>query len=280
MKTFRKRYEDIRDKATQLKQVLDAAPGKAAELRKVITQTVGEFQQLKDDFQIGTGAFPEVMDQITQAQDVFVEAGYRLEKVDMDVGLNPRLTLHLDREHEVRLIDLKALRQLHDSAIAVRSVLDALIKAEEVAAKVEIPGMTFRSLAVEIGMAPCVRLCWEADPEPAIIAPPPIPAPQPIAVAAAVVPLSKHPTPPPSQQPSAFGQGSFFERRSTPVQPQAPVEQKVEEAEVEQPKPAPIQPLVTASIAPTPKPAAAKSTSGGWKRDSLERFKKMPDLSR
>ncbi len=269
MKEFKKRYENLRDKASHFKQIIDTAPARAAEMRQVITQAVGEFQSLKDDFQVGTGAFPEVMEQITNAQDVFQEAGYELDRVEMEVGLNARLVLFLDREREVNLESLQVLRAENEKRVAVRSVLDALIKGEKVAARVDIPGMTFRTLAVEIGMAPCVRIFWEADPAVSDVIPPPLPQP-----------ATPVPEPPPKQQASSekpgsmFGENSFFERRpatDAPPRPQEPA-QATESQAVEPRTAHPPEPAATSS--------APSSGTAAWKSGALDRFKKMPDLTR
>ncbi len=150
MKNIKGRVRNLSARAAQFKSALDSAPTKAAEWRQAIVKTVGEFQQLKDDFLVGTTAFPELLQQITSARDVITEAGYYLVRVDMEVGLNPRLTILLDREEEIDLGELRSLEQRHHGNFALRGLLSAMIKAEEMAAKAHLPGMTYYALAVEI----------------------------------------------------------------------------------------------------------------------------------
>lgn len=267
MKKFRKRFQDLSQKAAQIKHVLEAAPGKVAEVRQLITQTVGEFQQLKDDFRISSSAFPEIMEQLTAGAEILDETGYSLDHVQMEVGGNPRLIVHLNREEETSASSLRDLQTKHQSNVAFRSILAALSKAEEMAAKVRLPGMTYGALTVEIGMMPGVRLTWWSDAthvEEEETQPAP-PTPQIVAPAA----------PAPAQPGSAFlGQGSFFERR-TPL-PASAVEAKPSQQHGES--------AAAPALTPKASEAASKpgpgSTPGGWRRDALDRFKQMPDLSK
>lgn len=268
MKKFRKRYEDLRSKAEQFKQVLEAAPAKAAELRQVITRTVDEFQQLKDDFRIGSAAFPEVLQQIAARSDALDGTGYSLNRVEMEMGVNARLIVHLNRDEETSAQTLEALRQQNQDNVVMRSLIAALIKAEEVAARVNLPGMTYRALAVEVGMIPCVRLAWWSDAlyaEEEAVQPPPLPA------------ASTAPAPAPQQQPatSFFGEGSFFERRPPPAP--APAAEAKTSAE---PAPGVPSSAPAATSGEAAKPAEPAASTGDWRQDALARFKKMPDLSR
>jgi hypothetical protein len=277
MKKYRQRYQDLSQKAAQLKQTLQAAPSVATELRQVITQTVDELKQMKDDFRIGESAFPEVLAQITGAEQVLEETGYALDRVEMEMGVNTRLIIHLNRHGETSERTLRALQQKHQDNIALRSLLTALIKAEELAASVGIPDMTYRELAVEIGMIPCVRLSWWASTAEAVeetmeTHPPPLPA---APGTSTTPPVSSPPTAakPAEQAASYFRQSSFFERRSepasTPVAAQtAPVPSTVPEASHFQPPSRPAKPVA-------PGPAGTAST-----KDPLARFKKMPDLTK
>jgi len=263
-------FRSLSQRAAQFKAALDAAPAKVAEVRQIITQTVGEFQHLKDDFRISSAAFPEVMEQITSGAGLLNETGYSLDRVEMDMGVNSRLIVHLNRDNATSVRVLEDLKERHQDNVAMRGLLAALLKAEELAAKVDLPGMTYGELAVEVGMIPSVRLCWLSDAEYAEEEAPAVgPPPLPIASAPAA--------PATSAQPSAFfGQGSFFERRATP--PAASGES--------QPAPEPAREAPAA--APTPKetpatgetPAPATPAAGDWRKDALARFKKMPDLSK
>lgn len=267
MKKFRKKFQDLSRKAAQIKHVLEAAPGKVAEVRQLITQTVGEFQQLKDDFRISSSAFPEILEQLTAGAEILDETGYSLDRVQMEVGANPRLIVHLNREEETSVSSLRDLQTKHQSNVAFRSILAALIKAEEMAAKVHLPGMTYRALTVEIGMMPGVRLTWLSDAAHAELEETQLvpPAPQ---IAAPSSPAA-------AQLGSAFlGQGSFFERRAP--SPASAVEAGSSQPPVE----SAAAPAPTAKSGETASQPGPVSSPGGWRRDALDRFKKMPDLSK
>jgi hypothetical protein len=270
MKKFRKRFQDLSQKAAQIKQVLETAPGKVAEVRQLITQTVGEFQQLKDDFRISSSAFPEILEQITTGAEVLDETGYSLDRVQMEVGGNPRLIVHLNREEETSASTLRDLQTKHQSNVAFRSILAALMKAEEMATKVRLPGMTYHALTVEIGMMPGVRLSWWSDPhveeqEEAQRVEPSSPAPQ------LSAPVASGPAP---SMPSFPGPSSFFERRTATPAPAAETRRSEAQSEsVLAPAPAAKQ----SGTADKPSPGASP---GGWGRDALDRFKKMPHFSK
>jgi hypothetical protein len=272
MKKFRKKYQDLSSKAAQFKQALDSAPGRVAELRQMLTETVSDFQGMKDEFRIGSAAFPEVIEQISSHAEVLDETGYSLTRIDMDVGVNPKLTIHLDRDEETGVRTLEDLQRKHGDNVALRSLFSALIKAETMAAKVDLPGMTYEELAVEIGMMPCVRLSWwmEGAVEPESV-PPPLPAPVPTPT---VAPAPQPASAATSQPSSFFGQGSFFERRSSLEQsPSSSPPAAVASSEHELEHPAePLHP---------PKPAPGKvSHASNWQKSALDRFKKMPDLTK
>jgi len=273
MKKIRQRYQNLSQLAADLKQTLQTAPSAAGELRQVITQTVDELKQMKDDFRIGESAFPEVLAQITGGEQVLAETGYALDRVEMEMGVNTRLIIHLSRHGETSERTLRALQQKHADNIALRSLLVALIKAEELAARVGIPDMTYRELAVEIGMIPCVRLSWWASTAEAVektmeTQPPPLPA------APAVPPVAPAPSAakPAEQSASYFKQSSFFERRSESVStsvasPPMPGTSAVSETSHSQGSSRLAKPA-------TPGPTGTAST-----KDVLARFKKMPDLT-
>ena len=144
----------------------------------------------------------------------------------------------------------------------MQALLNALIKAEEMAAKVELPDLVYRELIVDVGPAPTVRVCWR---------PLSVEAETVIASPVAVPPVA----PPPvlSAQSEIFGKGSFFEPRQASGAP----------ADA-----GPSAPSIVASPASTPTASpvvapvlgAQGKGSGDWKRGALDRFKRMPDLSK
>lgn len=267
MRKIRQKYQDLASKAAKFKEALDQAPGRVAEMRQMLHETVGDFQEIKDEFRISSTAFPEVIEQITEGAHILDETGYSLDRIDMDMGVNAKLVVHLDREEETSLRTLEKLQKEHQSNVAWRSLLAALIKGEAMAEKVDIPGMTYSTLAVEIGVMPCVRLTWltDAGESETIAAPPPLPG------------VNPGGQPPPAQSastsPSPFGQSSFFERRP----PTQPVNEPVLAPSIPPtpPAPTPLPPVQAATPAPVVLPVKLPASV-----DPLARFKKMPDLTK
>lgn len=271
MKTFRKRYHDLSQKAAQFKKALESAPAKVAEIRQTIAESAGQFQKLKHDVQESvSGLHADSEDKLLAALaeidgnlDVLEEAGYRLEGVEMEMGLNQRLIVHLHKEEEVEKRTLLFLVKQNEGRATIHSILEALIKAEDVEEEVSLTNMKYRELIVEAGVLPCVRLGWWTESHEEAAAPVTQNAPAPV------------PAPAPSTTTSGstmFGQGSFFERREpTATQATPPA----------QPQAAPEATHAESTHAPAaPAPEKAKEPATPATNDPLARFKKMPDLSK
>lgn len=260
MKQFIHKVQDFGKKAAALKQVVQAAPGKAAELREALVMTAGELQQIRADVQSNlTGLrvnsedrIIQAMREITEGAATFEEAGYMLAAMDLDFSLTQRLAVRLEKVQDVPQGVLRNLlaREVRQT---MKPILAGLIKAEETAANIELTGLTYCELVVHVGAAPAIRMCWRSDalaenaPDEAgaTAAPPPLPA----------VPLPA--------SPSVFG--TFFEQR-TP-------------ARTATPEPAPAA-VAVVPAAPAPAPEAAVPAETPWSKNSLERFKKMPGVSK
>src|SRR5690606_13428173 len=87
---------------------------------------------------------------------VFEEAGYELTGMDLDLALNQRLAVHLDRFDEVHQSTLRSLLS-RQRVETVRSILGGIIKAEETAANVELSHLLYGGLIIHIGMVPMIR---------------------------------------------------------------------------------------------------------------------------
>jgi len=131
--------------------------------------------------------------------------------------------------------------------------LRALIKAEELADKINLTELTYRELIVDVGPTPAVRLCWRPEEE--------VPMASPMAAVSQPAPAA-----PPVM--GSFGQGSFFERPAV-VKP-AVLDSAALAGAIAAP---------TEASRPPASPAAPARVSD-WGREALDRFKKMPDLSR
>jgi hypothetical protein len=271
MKRVIHRIQALGDKAAQLKQVVEGAPAVASSIRDAVTVTAGQLQQLRADVQAGVSGLRvededrllAALREVSASTEVFEQAGFELSGVDVELGLLRRIIVRLDKFEEVSASRLRSIHASSAGQFTVQALLNALIKAEEMAAKVELPGLYYRQLIVDVGPAPTVRVCWRPD------------TVQDETVIASPVAASPGPKPPVLPAPSSIlGKGSFFEPRhaSSPHAEAAPASVPPVVA-----SPASTPP---ASTVAAPVLSALAEGPGDWKRGALDRFKKMPDLSK
>lgn len=250
------KVQDLGKKAAEFKQVVQSAPNKAAELRQALMTTAGELQQIRTDVQSNlTGLrvnsedrIIQAMREITEGTATFEEAGYALVAMDLDFSLTQRLAVRLEKLEEVPHATLRNLlaREVRQT---IKPILSGMLKAEEMAASIELNGLTYSELIVHVGAVPAIRMGWRSD-----------------VIAEEVSPISAARTasaPPPLPASPAFG--SFFEQR--PPKPAVP-ESTLGVTTVAG-VPAAMPPIEPAAPAEQP-----------WSRNSLDRFKKMPDVSK
>lgn len=270
MKKILRRAKDLSDQAERVRELLETAPERIEQAKSIVTLTTNQLQQLRTDVQasiagLGADTGDDVTAAVTELNEgapTFLRAGYALAGVDLELGLAPRLTAHLERVGEVGLHALRAMLAPNSDRRVIHGILSALVKAEELAASTHLEGLEYSEVSIQVGPAPTLRLRWRAtdsEAQPPASVPPPIPVSE-----------RRQPTPAPAPAPptavapgqSAFAQTSYFEPRSAP----APAFRQQVEA-----PPASVTTHLTQPV------TAAVSNA---KRDSLDRFKKMPDLSK
>ncbi|MFN7138619.1 MAG: hypothetical protein ACK4UN_04720 [Limisphaerales bacterium] len=272
MRKFIHRVQDLSKKAGELQKTVQSMPGKAAELRQAVVMSAGELQQIRSDVQSNINGLRansedrllQAMREINDHTYTFEEAGYELTGMDLDLAITQRLAVQFNRFEDVSLSTLQSLlaKQTKD---VIKSILTGIIKAEETAANVELTHLKYDGVIVDIGAVPLIRMLWRSDTfveqqDTVIETVQSAPAPAVVASAA------------PSGSPvSSSPFGSFFEPRPAPIAASspAPVENSVT------PSPEPIRIEV-----PAAKPQTAASPAETTKQSALERFKKMPDLSK
>jgi hypothetical protein len=274
MKNILSRIQRLGQKAVQVKLAVQAAPGKAAEMRQAVLMTAGQFQQIGAEMKASLTGLQTNNDEerlIASLREVdagagtFAEAGYLLRGVDMELGPAQRLVVRLEKVAESSASAIRLLAASHQTQKTVHALLLAILKAEELAGKVDLGDLVYRELSVFAGPAPIVRICWrpeeaieiEEDVQPATAA---IPAPAPTTIA------------------PEYGQDSFFQRRTAPP-PDASPERKPES--VITPR---AMPPVSTATDPAPAHGASPNlpppVASDWRRGALDRFKQMPDLSK
>lgn len=265
-----RRIQDLGQKAGQLRDAAATMPQRAAEIRDAVLLTTEQLQQLRTEVEAGVaGLRADGEDRITRAlrelnesAATFREAGYELDGVDLEISPVQRLIVSLDKVADAGASRLRALRQASADKPTVRAVLDAMLKADETAARVRLPALEFSELIVHIGPVPSVRLCWRA-PLDVAAAPVAIDIGSPIVATRAVPSSGTRPAT------DLLGEGSFFSRRSA-----SPALDDGASGATALRTPTP--PATAAPVAP----AGPARRDGDALRSSLDRFKKMPDLGR
>jgi hypothetical protein len=251
MKHLISKARDLGKKAAEIRQRVQELPAHAAKIREAVTMTGGELQQLRAEVQSSIHSLKAdsedrlltTMREINDHALVFEEAGYELTGMDLDLALNQRLAIHLDKFEDVPHATVRTLH-MRQTCETTRSILAAIMKAEETAANVELSHLEHVGLVIHAGALPMIRMCWR------ILEPS---APE--TTAAAAAPASN--TGPIHSTPAS---GSMFELRPMPASPVRVVSAPVPAAA----EPAP----------PAVEPASA------WSQSALDRFKKMPGTSK
>jgi hypothetical protein len=261
MKKFAQKVQEIGNKAAQIKAAIESVPPRMAEVREAVRASTAQFQQLRSDVQSTVthlradneehlvGALRE----IDGSAEVFLEAGYDLDDVEMELGMPQRLIVHLEKLEDVSYATLRSLIAANEARQTTHGILSALLKAKELADRVNLANLTYHKLMVYVGPLPTVRLCWHAEGDEVI----------------ATLPAAPAQSPPPlaSTAPSSsfFGSGSFFEQRTPVPTPSTQATPTVTAIVVEQ------------AVGPHSMPESEAKTE---REDPLARFKKMPDLSK
>jgi hypothetical protein len=281
MKKIIHRIQDLGQKAGQLKEALEGVPGQAARLRDTVLVTAGQLQDMRKDVQASVAGLraenddriAAALNEIQAGADEIRKAGYELGGVEMELDPVQRLMVLLDKVADVRASELQSLLAANAGRRTLHGVLSALVKAEEFAAQCGLRELEYRQLRVSVGPIPSIRLIWRAEEIETVVVPPALPAstfskpPTPVAIRPEPAGASA-----PAQVPEAspFGKDAFFERRVT--EPTVTAENPGVESLAPRPSAEP-----PASIRREPVPAPDRSD---WSSSALDRFKKMPNLSR
>lgn len=283
MKKFIHRIQDLGQKAGQLKEALEGVPDQAARLRDTVLVTAGQLQAMRKDVQASVAGLraenddriAAALNEIQAGTDEIRRAGYDLSGVEMELDPVQRLIVLLDKVADVRSSELQSVLAANASRRTLHGVLSALVKAEEFAAQCGLRELEYRQLRVSVGPIPSIRLIWHAEELEPVAVPPALPAsafskpPTPVATrpepAGASVPVSL-----PAPEVSPFGKDSFFERRVAEPTVTA------EDSGLESPAPRPSEELPS----PTRREPVAAPDRSDWSSSALDRFKKMPNLSR
>lgn len=271
MKRITQRWQNLTQKAAQIKQVVESVPPKVADIREAIATTTGQIQQMRADVQNAVAGLQadteerlvQSLREIDLAAPTFQAAGFDLTGVDMELGLNRRLLAHFEWIEDVPEHDVRAALTKCQGQKTVHAMLSALVHAGKLADRVELANMGCESLVVHVGPTPSVRVCWRTPVEEV-----PVPVAAPAATTAPATGSATSSVPNP-----VFGAGSYFEPRAAVPRTPASAAPVATEREPAAPPPS--------ATMPSPLPAAYAPPAperGDWRRNALDRFKRMPNL--
>jgi len=280
MKRFIRKVQTFGNKAAELREALEKVPGKVAELRQSVNMTTDQLKLARaevlntiEDLQAhNEDRLLTAIQEINAGGPVLREAGFELNGLDMDFSTHQRLIVHLEKVGEVRGNTLRSLIKTYERHKTLHALLSSILRAEELANRVELADLEYRRLTVHIGPIPGVRIGWRAEEvfeemddtrgrsEP----PPPLPSATPTLSRPVIAAASG------TESSQLFGKDSFFGRREPESAAPGPEEAGAHPAEAP-----------SAALLPTPtRQATREDHASDWKQEALERFKKMPTTSK
>ena len=131
----------IFDKAKQsLTSVKDGALGKMSDLKDIGSEKIN---QLLEDFE--------------SAKPHLKKAGFTLDELSVDIGINPVVTPHFKCEEVKQEAIDQALSEIESNKIG-KNILIMLIKASKMQQKIKMEHMFFSGVEVEVGVIPKVKI--------------------------------------------------------------------------------------------------------------------------
>lgn len=290
MKKTHSRIKHLRQRAADVRQTVESMPARAAALREQVAATVEQAQQIRTDVAAGLSglaamppALPGSAGAGSRASDValaatigelealaptLAEAGFSLYGVDLELGASlgglggaRRLRVRLEWVSDV---GLSSLRRLHDAQRqpTARKLFAAMVQAREIAETMSVRELVLVDLAVDVDSGQALRLGWRAEDAPAPAS----------SVSASVNPPASLTPVTLSASPGYFARPALT-TAGTPASTGGPVS----------PLPA------TTALAPTKTYSGTRSITlttassplaANWRASALDRFKKMPDLTK
>lgn len=251
MKRFAKGVQRLSQRAAEIRQVVDALPARAAEFREVVHATAGQVQQLRGDLAAGVAALRPAAagraavpgPDLDACVGPLAEAGFALEGADIDLTPARRVRVHLARTGDVSPARLRHLLAAHAQQPVIHALLAGIAQARDLAEATDAGTLEWTHLTVDVAGGQVVRLGWSAA------------APAGAGAAADAA------------RPPVFSQSSFFERRPAAAAT----------ATADAPAGIAASPAV---VPPPPAPPPAHVAAPAARASALDRFKKMPDLTR
>jgi hypothetical protein len=134
-----------------------------------IAAAVGAVKGLAGDAaEAGVEKCKAQLDELAAAAPALEQLGYRVGEIELEVGIPPRILIHMARESAPSAEAFQAVLANFAGRATVLSVLKLIHLAEWAQAKVPLRGRRYVGLVAELGLPPVVRLRYAPiDSEPA-----------------------------------------------------------------------------------------------------------------
>ncbi len=106
----------------------------------------------------GVQKLKETVDEVHSFAPHLKEVGYRLDSLQVELSLSPRVILHLDREFEANDDQFGAVLAKHSQRKMMCLVVKALLQANQLQKRLGFEASRFQGLEVEVGIPPQVRM--------------------------------------------------------------------------------------------------------------------------
>jgi hypothetical protein len=111
-----------------------------------------------DIFDAGVQKLKETIDEVHAFAPHFRKVGYRLEQLEVELSLSPRVILHLDRDFEATDEQFEAVLANAANQRTMSLVVKALYQANQLQSRLGLQASRFRGLEMEVGIPPVARM--------------------------------------------------------------------------------------------------------------------------
>jgi hypothetical protein len=168
MKRIIRRVQTLNERAAELTAAAGQLPNRVAELREAMTATAGQLHTLKSDIQVNIADLQmdheddigAALVEVAGHAPVFLQAGFLLDGLDVEVSPTQRVIVQLVREKDVEKSKIQDLVHQYEKQSTMRAILSAILKARVMVDTIEIDGLEYDKLMIGIGPVPTIRLCW------------------------------------------------------------------------------------------------------------------------
>lgn len=132
-----------------------------SDLIGVAKQTAADVKdKIGDPSRTINDAVSEIIRNLNEALPCLAKAGYRMDGLDIEVGVPPKIIPHFAvDEVPAEAIEISMV-ELEGNSVGY-ALLKSLLQAKGLQQKIEIEGMSFSRIEIEVGLIPAVRLSYK-----------------------------------------------------------------------------------------------------------------------